>query len=782
MIRETEKKMAEETYNAWPENFPETTCLVPYGELRHSADPEIKALYDRAKNHEDRKAAEELVIRLASDEGIDKIKDIAARHPQAIIIPVHAVEGKGKNAIPAVFAAFIGEIGNLEDDRSIVQSSIVSNTGQNSWHRLAFRAEFEGDVKAGRDYILVDDVVSTGGTLSELRNFIEKNGGRVVDTIAMTNGARSMNAALAVTPGHILELERKYGVDLLQQFLKEENLYGGNHKALTDAEARTLLGAASLDEARDRITAARQEGNHRTRSKIFQEPPEEKKIGPFPDSPASESLQKSSIPEKPEHIISSPPVKTVSHETKNNIKEKKMTATELFEYVKENGKYPLSDAPSGSDLTLHTAQDIIDNPPTAVDLSDKNSVLTFDQSIDLSLSPFWLTDENDPRYGPLEISAIPIKDEDDLFVFFDRVFDCDLSKVYEPSPEMAKRITEETDGLRMSESQEKAFRDLIVEKERYDARIKTERYGDEPSEGMSGRDELSADVSEETIEGRGEPKTPEEVAFLNTLHQRKTITESLENGKLSCLPGANGFADTSPAVNIANENRYHGVNLLYLKDFQQRNGFPSAEYITRDQIDRARTETGKDIFIRKDQKPVTVSFQVKDEGTGEWEQKNVLLYNTGQTTRPWDLKAWAEKHAQERQQEKQDFLKQQYGDQYQGREPRQKGPGPEVVCASTEPEKYLGQYLAAVSMGGKFKVSPEQAKEFAANLKKAVFKKEVNEQGKERTDPFKLSKICQAAGAECKEVMREIGRQQRQNHEQAPEQKQEQKVSRGRSR
>jgi hypothetical protein len=81
-------------------------------------------------------------------------------------------------------------------------------------------------------------------------------------------------------------------------------------------------------------------------------------------------------------------------------------------------------------------------------------------------------------------------------------------------------------------------------------------------------------------------------------------------------------------------------------------------------------------------------------------------------------------------------------------------------------------------MDGKFKVSPEQAKEFAANLKDAVFERG----GNEHTDPFKLSKICQAAGQECKEVMREIGREQRQNREQAQEQKQEQKISRGISR
>ncbi|MDR1909497.1 MAG: ssDNA-binding domain-containing protein [Spirochaetaceae bacterium] len=293
----------------------------------------------------------------------------------------------------------------------------------------------------------------------------------------------------------------------------------------------------------------------------------------------------------------------------------------------------------------------------------------------------------------------------------------------------------------------------------------------------------SADVSEEIIEGRGEPKTPEEVAFLNALHQRKVILESLENGTLPCLSGKDGYADTAPAVNIANDTRYHGVSLLYLKDFQKRNGFPTPEYVTRNQIDKARAETGDQIFIRKDEKPVTVSFQVRNEGSGEWEQKNALLYNAAQTTKPWALKDWAAKHVQEQQQERTEFLKQQYGNNYKPYEPGQKGPGPEIACTSTEPEKYLGQYLAAVSMGGKFKVSPEQAKEFSGKLQESVYKQSFDERlGKEHTDPYKLSKICQAAGAECKDIIREARDEQRRNPQPVREQKQEQKLARGRSR
>jgi hypothetical protein len=51
----------------------------------------------------------------------------------------------------------------------------------------------------------------------------------------------------------------KFGKDELNLFLKEINLYDGNHKALTNPETFALGRAPSLDFARDRIFAARQE-------------------------------------------------------------------------------------------------------------------------------------------------------------------------------------------------------------------------------------------------------------------------------------------------------------------------------------------------------------------------------------------------------------------------------------------------------------------------------------------------------------------------------------------
>jgi len=115
----------------------------------------------------------------------------------------------------------------------------------------------------------VDDVVTGGGTFGELRHYIESKGGKVVHM--MSAGAAQFSTNIALSEQTKLALEQKYGVKLLSEFLKEHKLYGGNHEALTESEARTLLGAGSLDAARNRIAKARQQGSRQFFQEAFKD-------------------------------------------------------------------------------------------------------------------------------------------------------------------------------------------------------------------------------------------------------------------------------------------------------------------------------------------------------------------------------------------------------------------------------------------------------------------------------------------------------------------------------
>ncbi|MDR2717004.1 MAG: hypothetical protein LBB89_02920 [Treponema sp.] len=215
--------------------------------------------YDLAKNHEDRLAALSLVHSfLNTQENHAQMQLLKQKYPDAIIVPVHAIEAKGKNRIPGALAEYISKCTDIEINDNIIQTNRVHHTGKDEWHRFAFRPSFNGEVNAGRNYIVVDDVFSNGGSFNELRLFIEKNGGKVVHAVALSLGGHGNE----ISPNLeiIKELVDKYGTDTLSLFLQEFNLYGGNYKALTNPEAFALRRAPSLDEARSRILAARQAG------------------------------------------------------------------------------------------------------------------------------------------------------------------------------------------------------------------------------------------------------------------------------------------------------------------------------------------------------------------------------------------------------------------------------------------------------------------------------------------------------------------------------------------
>ncbi len=134
-------------------------------------------LFDKAKAGGVRAAAQ-LVRAVAKP---DKVRELIAAHPNAsIVAPVYAEERRGRNQIPRAFAKYIAKVAGIAYDGSIVQTVRANHTGANAAHRLLAEPEFEGEVRKGAEYIIVDDHITQGGTVNALRDHIESNGGRVV--------------------------------------------------------------------------------------------------------------------------------------------------------------------------------------------------------------------------------------------------------------------------------------------------------------------------------------------------------------------------------------------------------------------------------------------------------------------------------------------------------------------------------------------------------------------------------------------------------------------------
>lgn len=247
----------------WPSSFPVIQQHTTGAALQKHPD------YAAAKAG-DAKAARRVVKQLAKPE---KIRALATRHPAAIVVAVHAEERSGRNKLPVTLASYISHLSGLSMSVDIVQSNKVGHTGADMAARFARRATFDGQVEHGREYILVDDFVTSGGTLADLRNYIESNGGKVVEMMSLANSSSAQggySGNIAIKKEVSLALKAKFGEGELREFLIENGLNGGNVEALTNVEGQWLLRFRSLAAARDRILASGSEEDARGKHGGFQ--------------------------------------------------------------------------------------------------------------------------------------------------------------------------------------------------------------------------------------------------------------------------------------------------------------------------------------------------------------------------------------------------------------------------------------------------------------------------------------------------------------------------------
>jgi hypothetical protein len=208
--------------------------------------------YEMAKNGTSGQAAVSLVYDLVDDAAVDKIRaSIGDNRPR--IVGVHAEEAKGRNKIPITYAEVLGEILDLPTDPGIVQSSVANHgMSESAYHRMVSQPTFSGYVEPGACYLIVDDTCTLGGTLANLKGFIEISGGIVLSmsTLARRNVAQPYD--IAPMDMRVSQLIHKHRG--LEEFWNEEFGYGLN--ALTEGEVGHLHAAPSLDTIRNRLFEA----------------------------------------------------------------------------------------------------------------------------------------------------------------------------------------------------------------------------------------------------------------------------------------------------------------------------------------------------------------------------------------------------------------------------------------------------------------------------------------------------------------------------------------------
>lgn len=229
-------------------NFPDV--------LIHASESAVKQhLAYQAAKAGDGNAAVQLVRDTQSAEQTQKLLSLLAGHCPTLV-SAHAFERGAVNAIPEIFADFLGQALGWPVDSDIYQANVVFHTGADGFSRLARQARFEGLVTPGAEYVLVDDFVGMGGTLANFKGYIESKGGKVLAAVSLTGKPHS--AKLTPSPERLQELRGQHGTELENWWIGR---FAHTFDALTESEARYLTRTETADTIRDRIAEAEQTGD-----------------------------------------------------------------------------------------------------------------------------------------------------------------------------------------------------------------------------------------------------------------------------------------------------------------------------------------------------------------------------------------------------------------------------------------------------------------------------------------------------------------------------------------
>lgn len=228
----------------WPADFPD---VVIHTTVRtrdaHPGYPAAKA--------GDAEAALSLALDLLNGDAIARLRETVGRRP-TLLLPVIADETTGFNAIPDAMAQVLSRRLGLDAVAGeIVQTNKVGHTRALAFQRMVTPAEFDGPVKQGGNYLLIDDHVGLGGTLANLRGYVEARGGSVFGVTTLTESREAKRISLRPETRDMLW--DRHGEEL-DQLWKSQFGYGID--CLTEVEAINLCRQQSVVAIEDFLAQA----------------------------------------------------------------------------------------------------------------------------------------------------------------------------------------------------------------------------------------------------------------------------------------------------------------------------------------------------------------------------------------------------------------------------------------------------------------------------------------------------------------------------------------------
>lgn len=222
-------------------------CLIctSYQHIRMAYDD----LHRQAKAG-DAEAADQLVSAVFNP---NKFKQFGLDHPNALIVPVAAKERTGHNQLPIQFAKHVARASGLKVSDTIYQSVKANHTGASKLDRFLSIPKFDGEVEPDREYIILDDHATQGGTLNALRTYIQRKGGYVVGMATIDSSAGGTN--LEATQKQLQALRKLDPDGELEDAIKEHYGYPRGFEDLTSNQARFLTTKGNAEEVMEHFNS-----------------------------------------------------------------------------------------------------------------------------------------------------------------------------------------------------------------------------------------------------------------------------------------------------------------------------------------------------------------------------------------------------------------------------------------------------------------------------------------------------------------------------------------------
>ena len=177
---------------------------------------------------------------------LDRIVAVREQFPKAVLLPVIS-----QNVIPLALASFIG----LPVYTGVRRVDAQKRQGLPAILRLMHKPEFSGRIISGMSYIIVDDVVTQGGTVASLRHYVLERGGTVLAIVALAFAIGSR--AITMTRVNWVRMLLRFDRSKLENALETYGLCS-NVRQLTNSQVGYILRFRSIHTFTSKLEKAAQ--------------------------------------------------------------------------------------------------------------------------------------------------------------------------------------------------------------------------------------------------------------------------------------------------------------------------------------------------------------------------------------------------------------------------------------------------------------------------------------------------------------------------------------------